>query len=599
MFYKGGQAIPFFANLVLLLCTLFLLTGCLQSLWPFSENTHYRITGVDEEQEQLKTYLDKILQDRLAQEIDKTDNEQENARRETYREENIQADLAKALRAKGYYEGAVEYRDDEAAEFTGTYIVKPGPRYTVSAITIEPEKFQDAALPGLETGDYLDAEKVLSAQASLYEWIQANNCYYALDVQNSVVLNRENGTGSVTLQVQAGQEAVFGDLTFQGSQDVKHSYLGKLAAWQPGECYRHGKIEALRRTLLETGLFAQAEAILPERPDKNGTVPVTIKLQERAPRSVNAGVSYYTDEGFGTRLGWEHRNLLGGAEKLEAVLNISQLKQIVSVDFSKPFFISKKQTLGLSAALRRQQTDAFDEQGLELGGFISRDITANLSGSLGADLLLTEISERDDEKLFGLISTPGSLTYDNRNSSLNPRKGWFLTGGVTPYFDILGESDPFLKLETGARTYFDFGTDSDIVLALRGRVGSIVGTGTFNIPASERFYAGGGGSVRGFGYQEVGPVEEDEPVGGRSLVIGSAETRFKITGDFGGAVFVDAGSVSKSATPDFQDFSVGAGAGIRYYTGFGPLRFDVAVPLNRKGDLERNYQFYVSIGQAF
>jgi translocation and assembly module TamA len=190
--------------------------------------------------------------------------------------------------------------------------------------------------------------------------------------------------------------------------------------------------------------------------------------------------------------------------------------------------------------------------------------------------------------------------YDTRNDTLDPQKGWYLTGGARPYFDALGESDPFTKLEAGARTYMHFSDAPDLTVALRGNIGSIVGSDTADIPATERFYAGGGGSVRGFGYQEVGPKDaEGDPSVGRSLVTGAVELRTKFTNSIGGVAFVDAGSVSDSAQPDFDRFSIGAGVGVRYYTGFGPLRFDIAVPLNEKEDLDQAYQFYISIGQAF
>lgn len=155
----------------------------------------------------------------------------------------------------------------------------------------------------------------------------------------------------------------------------------------------------------------------------------------------------------------------------------------------------------------------------------------------------------------------------------------------------------FWKAQAAARTYHAF--SPKVTAAARLRVGSILGPSVGNLPATERFYAGGGGSIRGFGYQEVGPELNGEPSGGRSLIESAAELRFKITDDIGAVTFVDAGNVSDSTVPDTSDIWVGGGAGLRYYTGFGPLRFDVAVPLNRKETASASYQLYISIGQAF
>ncbi len=601
MLKRSAQRSLFAASHVLPLCAMLALSGCLGGWGPFSQDTHYRISGVKPGQEELGSYLQAILDNRLDQDLDQSDDEQENARREAYREEKIRGDLVKALKAKGYYEGSVAYEDDGAAAFSGTYQIDPGPLYHIGSVSAEPEDFvSEGALNGLLAGDPLEAAKVLAAQAALYKATEKGHCYFTLDVSNKVVLDPQANSAAVTFAVKAGDEAQFGEVSFTGHKDVRESYLRKLQTWKPGDCFRRDRIESLRTKLLETGLFSQVEVALPDSPDADGTVPVTVELTERAPRSVEAGLSYYTDEGLGVTLGWQHRNLFGSAEELDIALAWTQIKQRLGADFSKPHFLRKDQTLNLNAALRQEDSDAFEETALELGGGITRKLSKYLSGSAGVKFLLTEIEEQGDTETFGLLSTPGTLKFDNRDDPLDPHKGWLLTGAVTPFFDTFGQSDPFVKVQGGARTYFDFGTYADLVLAARGNVGSIMGSGTFDIPASERFFAGGGGSVRGFGYQEVGPIDNNgDPTGGRSRVTGSAEARFRIKGDFGGAVFIDAGSVSESASPDFENFSIGAGAGVRYFTDFGPLRFDLAVPLNRRDELDENYQFYISIGQAF
>ena len=195
------------------------------------------------------------------------------------------------------------------------------------------------------------------------------------------------------------------------------------------------------------------------------------------------------------------------------------------------------------------------------------------------------------------MSFPNSLNFDNRDNKLDPRKGWNLKGTIEPFIDALGTSNPFLKTRLYASTYYGFGENT--TLATRASVGTIIGAEIDNIPATERFYSGGGGSIRGFGYQKVGPVTNDEPSGGASVIEGSTELRFKLTDKIGAVTFVDAGNVSEEVTPQFSDFSIGAGVGIRYYTSFGPLRFDVATPLTNKENTDQNYQVYISIGQAF
>lgn len=578
-----------------LACLIFL-GGCL----PFGEDTNYRIEGI-QDNTSLQSYLKAILEDRLQNEIEEDEGDPDFARAESFREQEIAGDLMSALEARGYYDARVRYQDEEEKVFSGTYKIRPGAQYSVSSLTIKPERFEAAFDKSLiDEGAPLEADHVLQAQNALYEAVQQDKCYFSMDVTHQVVLDRKANTGKLIYTVDTGPQVEFGPAIFKGADSVEEAYLQKLVPWSAGDCFRREKIERLKARLLESGLFSRAESSLPESPNEKGRAPVTITLKERAHRSVKVGANYYTDTGAGVLLGWEHRNFFGQAETLSSELRVNQIEQSLNFDFTKPYFIRDDQILNINAALRTEDTDAYDELALDTGLKLSRQFSRKFSGSTGLAFTLSEIEDQEGKDTYGLFSVPTSVVYDTRDNELDPQKGWYLTGGVRPYFDALGESDPFTKLEAGARTYVHFSDEPDLTLALRGNIGNIVGSDTADIPATERFYAGGGGSVRGFGYQEVGPKDEDgDPSGGRSLVTGAVELRTKFTDSIGGVAFVDAGSVSDSAQPDFDRFSIGAGVGVRYFTSFGPLRFDVAVPLNEKDDLDQTYQFYISIGQAF
>lgn len=158
---------------------------------------------------------------------------------------------------------------------------------------------------------------------------------------------------------------------------------------------------------------------------------------------------------------------------------------------------------------------------------------------------------------------------------------------------------PYLRAQAQGTAYMPFGEKARTVLAGRVKVGSIIGGLIPEVPASRRFYSGGGGSVRGYAYQGIGPrLSDNTPEGGLSLTEASFELRQKLTARWGVVAFIDAGSIVSDPTPSFKDLSVGAGLGVRYDLGFGPIRADIAVPLNkRKGD--PSFQVYLSIGQSF
>ncbi len=191
---------------------------------------------------------------------------------------------------------------------------------------------------------------------------------------------------------------------------------------------------------------------------------------------------------------------------------------------------------------------------------------------------------------------PISLTYDGSDNLLDPHRGFRLTGRASPELSFNGDIFGYMKLQAEASAYLPLG--DRVTLAGRGHVGTIAGAAQRDIAPTRRFYAGGGGSVRGYGFQAVGPQAADgTPTGGDSIVEASAEVRVRF-GDFGVVPFFDAGEVDTSLVPRFRNVRYGAGLGFRYYTGFGPVRIDVATPANpRPGDAR--VQFYVSIGQAF
>ncbi len=585
-------------NYPLLIIACIFLSGCIADDLVLKTSADYQIVGMDGAPE-TKQYLDKILAEQIIPPPDNVKDETSLKRYESYRERLVKDRLVKALYAKGYYDGNVTYVDTSENN-KGAYNIDEGELYTIREIQIKPETFREhiRALT-IKEGAVLLAAPVLKSQSELYNAIQADQCYFNLSMSHKVMLDRSNKTAKVFYDVQVAANSIFDEVRFSGQETVDESYLRKLLPFKAGDCFRREKLDDLREKLLATGLFARAKINLPEAPIEGNKVPLEIELKERAHRTVRVGGTFYTDEGPGVLLGWEHRNFMGSAEKVEAQLKVSQRQQTIGLDLTKPFFLRKDQSLALTAALDRQDSDAFDELSLGVGASVKRSFGRKLSGSSGVEMKFSRITDNNtqEEDSFGLLSFPQALTYDNRNSKLNPTTGWFINATAEPFFDVLGNSNPFLKTRATTSTYFGF--QKNTVLAVRASVGSINGADIEDIPASERFYTGGGGSVRGFGYQEVGPFNNGDPSGGASVVEGSAELRFNITDTIGAVAFVDAGNVDETSAPSFSDFSIGAGVGLRYYSSFGPLRFDVATPLTNKDNTDSNYQVYISIGQAF
>lgn len=574
----------------LLLLGTVLLSGCLPDI--FGAEAHYGLAGL-EDNKPLKDNIGKFLSERAGA----IDADRKGGGREVYEERQLQADLKSKLASEGYYDAAVSYAAG-GRPWTGTYTVDEGARYRIRRASVVPAK--DARFLGADlAGAPLAASGVLAAQKDLQDGIGKGKCYFNLDVANEVTLDARHKTADVVFRVTAGPQAKMGPAIFTGNEKVRTSYLQKMAGWKDGDCFARGKIDDLRAALFESGLFSAADVVLPDRPGRDGRVPVTLRVKERAFRSLSAGVSYYTDEGLGLTLGWKHRNLWGAGESFDSALKLSQREQTLGGSLTKPFFLRKDQSLSFNAGVGHEDTEAYTRAGFDAGAALKRAFSKRLSGSTGVSLSLSRVKDKilGDGSTFYLVSLPQELTYDSRDNILDAHRGVLLTGKVEPFADVRGESSPFGRAEAAGQAYRALGEKT--VAALRVKAGSIIGPGAQAIPATKRFYAGGGGSVRGFGYQKIGPQKNGEPEGGRSLIEASGELRYKVTDTVGVVAFLDAGSVGASPVADFNHLSAGGGGGLRYYTDFGPVRLDVGVPLNNKDVASAAYQLYISFGQAF
>jgi translocation and assembly module TamA len=273
---------------------------------------------------------------------------------------------------------------------------------------------------------------------------------------------------------------------------------------------------------------------------------------------------------------------------------------VLMADYRRPDFLRLDQVLTTQAGALREINDAYRRRSalvaLGLERTISKGFVARLG--VGVEYEIVETAERRDTYLP--LSVPMGLTLDRSDNTLDPTRGYRLALDIIPYFELRTAGKPFVKLRATGSTYLDLSGKGSTVVALRASVGAMPGATKDAVPPDKRFYAGGGGSVRGFEYQSAGPRDADHrPLGGQSIIEGSVELRQRITGKFGAVVFVDAGTTYSGPFPGKGDPPrVGAGVGVRYYSDFGPIRADVAMPLNRRpGDSW--FGLYVSIGQAF
>ncbi|OJY70401.1 MAG: hypothetical protein BGP12_21930 [Rhodospirillales bacterium 70-18] len=497
----------------------------------------------------------------------------------------------------------------EATPVVVAIAVTPGPLFHLRHVTLEgevPAGFE-AAL-GLAPGAPAVAADVLTGGARLLAALRDAGHALARVDPPVATLDPAAETLDVRFPVHAGPRVTLGPIGFAGLDRVHEAYLRRRLALHAGEPFSPAALAAARQDLAATGLFTTVRVEPATALDAAGTLPVRVQLRERKPRSVNLGASFSTDEGGSLNAAWTHRNLFGNAEKLTVSGALTQLGGTANrqpgytagVRLALPDWARRDQTLGFHVVAMREYLDAYNRTGVTGGATLTRKLGGGLTISMGTTALVEDIGQEGVHTSYRLAQVPMTLAWDTTDSPLDPTRGLRASASLTPTLSLgNAQTSVFTIAQAAAATYLDFGTKGRSVLALRGLVGAVQGAGVFAMPPDQRFYAGGGGSVRGFRYQSLGKqFASGRPVGGTAVDVGSVEFRQRIGASWGAVGFVDAGQISSDGVPFTGSPHVGAGVGVRYYTGIGPVRLDVAVPLTRerKGDA---FELYIGLGQAF
>ncbi|WP_085901592.1 autotransporter assembly complex protein TamA [Kiloniella majae] len=518
----------------------------------------------------------------------------------------------KVLRSEGYYDNSISYSVDDSKKPVGVaFEIKTGPQFLLNTfrVVFKSGKQIPAALNnaniGISTGVVARSEAIVDAKNKAIVILADHGYPDAKLADQEAIVDFATQQMDVTLVLDEGPRLVVGNLEFEGLKEVDANYLQQLGQWKAGILYNAKIIDELRRKYLRTGLFeaVRMKPLDTSNAARNGTyvTPITFVFVEREHKSIGLGASFSTSEGAGTQFFWENRNTFGQGEKLRADLTVAEIRQQLKLGFNKPNYLRNNQSFNANTNIKHEDTDAYEEKSISAFVGIDRKWGKNWTVGGGLELELSEIEDEDDTESFAFASVPLSARYDSTNDLLDPTTGFRFGVTATPYYGLTAASPDFFKTEIDGSTYYSILDDDRLVFATRGKIGLLAGDSSSDIPATKRFYAGGGGSIRGYEHQTVGPLNSnDDPVGGRSLVEFGAEARVRVTEDIGLVPFIEGGNVYDSATPDFsENFQWGAGLGLRYYTAIGPIRLDVAVPLNRREEIDDAWQFYVSIGQAF
>jgi translocation and assembly module TamA len=593
---------------------LFLIVALATALVPGSgvrADLNYRAEITGAEDSELADLLDKVSELKTLE--DKQPASEEALRRRADRDLGRLADAAHSL---GYWDAQFSYDVDIEAEPAKVKVtVEPGPLYHVASVKVLRPDGQPLSIPQggqklpLKPGDPARTAPVVAAETALLAALGDSGHPFAKVENRRAEIDKGTQTMDVTYTLDPGPLKRFGPLAIEGLERLDPAYVEGRTRWQRGEVYDASKVEETRRALIESGLFSTVRITPTADPDNPEYARMTIDATERLHRTVGVGLAYNTSQGPAARAFWENRNLFGNAEYLRIAGEGGQQIAALRANFRRPDFLAIEQDFLATAEIANDTPVAYHSRRAIASAGLERRFGQLLTGGISLQTIkanvvqlanLNSITAAQRTQHYSLVGVPAYLKLDETDNLLNPARGYRAQLAVTPSHIFSSPHLTFVSNLISGSTYSTLGSEERAVLAGRAALASLDGAPLFELPADQRIYAGGGGSVRPYGYQLAGPLDiGNKPIGGKSSLVLNLEVRVKITENIGIVPFVDAGSYYESPVPQLgRTLLYGVGLGLRYYTGFGPLRLDLATPLHKRNG-DSPIQVYISLGQAF
>ncbi len=524
------------------------------------------------------------------------------------RAETLARSVEDLLAAEGYLAASVRPDDFTSLEGNVALRVEPGPLFVIASTQISGTEDVDAdtlellksALASVRPGAVVRAAEIERVEAELVTTLHAHGYAFATSPGIDALASREDGDVEITYTMEPGPRVRLGALESDETNPRSRRAIQVVKTWETGDTYTPRIIDRLRSRLRSSGLYDGIGVEIEREPGEDGYHNVALTLTEAKPRSIGFGVTASTTEGIGAEAIWERRNVTGRADKVTVRAEAATLSRNLTVGYELPNIGRFGRTFTAETGVRAEDTQAYDLQGIRLAASLAQPFTRQLTVSVGAAIDATRITDQRTRIFLGesdqlTFSIPVTATYSDVGDPLDPQSGIRALASVESGVSLGNSTPGYTRMLLSASTYRKIA--EDLVLAVRAEYGAFAGSNA--VPPDRLFFAGGGGTVRGYEYQSLSPTGPlGGYIGGRSLFASTAELRWRRSERFGYVAFVDAGAASDDAGSVFSEASAAVGLGIRYYPGFGPIRFDVAAPLDKRpGDAP--LQIYVSIGQAF
>lgn len=489
-----------------------------------------------------------------------------------------------------------------------TITVEPGPVFTFGEIAFSGDaEGRNPADYGLVAGARADSTIILKAGEKMVVDLKAEGRPLAKLTERNATADHKTQTVDVVIAAEGGPVAPVGEVGVTGTKTVDADFVQRYSRINAGQPYSPEALNKAAERLRTLGVFSSVTIREADKLAPDGSLPMTIEVSEGKHRYFGVGAQVSNTDGLGLQGYWGHRNLFGQAESLRIEGSVSRIGESALGDmdystailFSKPGAFGPASTFNASLKASIVDPDAYKAFTTTAAAGVSVELSDQDTVSAGGEVMWSDVEDAFGKNKYLTAAIPIEYVRDTRDDKLNPTEGYRAMINAKPTYEI--KRGTFFSSFEGAITgYQALGEEKRFVLAGKVAAGTIIGGDELSdIPATRRFFLGGGGTVRGYGYQEISPRNgKGKILGGRSYVAATAEARIGVTETIGIVPFIDVGTVSTDEVPDFKDIRAGAGIGLRYATPFGPLRLDVAVPL-KKYDGGTSFGVYAGIGQSF
>jgi outer membrane protein assembly complex protein YaeT len=521
---------------------------------------------------------------------------------------------------------------DRLPEYDLIFKIKEGPPVIIRDISIncqcELEGISDDEIIktlALKSGKIFKTEAYDQSKI-LIRKLMGNRGYPFTKVRGSATVDLNDNSVKIAFDVDPGKLYNFGDIHITGHEDfVREDVLQRAMTFKCGERFATKKIDESRQNLFDLNIFKSAVVKMGDPEPEKDTVPVDIQVQPRKNRNVKFGVGYGTDDGLRLQAAWGYRNLTGRADNLTLRARRSDIVKNIFAEYRLPYFLSAQNNLVATAGYEREENDYYTLKQASTEVSFYHKLEANWFSSVGyilennqpEDVTVEDaegsVDPRDTESYL-VSSVKFSVEHNTVDDILNPEKGSVVRFTYENASKYLGSGINYIR--PGIETKIYIPIFWDMVLAGRMDFATIQKSeNTDYIPISKQFFLGGSKSVRGYGFEKLGVINQNdviEDVSGLSAFVSNIELRFPIYKEFGGVVFLDSGALNEdSFSVNFRSLRYTCGAGMRYKTIIGPIQIDYGYQLNPAKstanddsdliDLLNNdrWSLSFSIGQAF